>query len=310
LQSGEIFERENRLLRRSDGTYRWHLSRALPLRNAQGKITLWVGTATEVHEQKILETTLQQTAHQLTEANRKLYLTNEQLSYTNIDLDNFIYTASHDLKSPILNIEGLLEVLMDYLSPADLQSGQVQQVLELINDSVERFKRTIADLTEITQLQRNTNVISAVNLAEVVEEVVLDLQPQINEADAQLNIDVTHCPTFTFSAKNLRSIVFNLLSNAIKYRSPERKPVVKISCREEATALVFTVEDNGLGMNLKEDTQLFSLFRRLHDHVEGSGIGLFMVKRMMDNAQGKIEVVSQIGEGSTFTLYFPKSAAE
>lgn len=119
-------------------------------------------------------------------------------------------------------------------------------------------------------------------------------------------MDVSNCPTIRFSEKNLRSIVYNLLSNAIKYHSPERTPLVRVHCVENAELQVLSVEDNGLGMNITEDSQLFSMFRRLHDHVEGSGIGLYMVKKIIENAQGTIEVKSQEGVGSTFTVHFPR----
>ena len=274
----------------------------------------------QVHARKVVEESAQQAqtlAQELARANEELWvanqekqaaneelgLINQQLTRTNIDLDNFIYTASHDLKAPILNIEGLLHIL----TPEFSQAAEVQPVLDMMQESVKRFKQTISDLTEVTKLQRATEPVSLVNLAAVVQEVTLDLQPQLKQAQAKLMVEVGACPAFPFSVKNLRSIVYNLLSNAIKYRSPERDLVVKIHCREEETDLVLTVQDNGLGMNLTQDTPLFSMFHRLHDHVEGSGLGLFMVKRIIENAHGSIAVASRVGEGSTFTLRFPKS---
>jgi signal transduction histidine kinase len=94
-------------------------------------------------------------------------------------------------------------------------------------------------------MQRETSDIAMVNLAPVVEEVMLDLQPQIKQAQGIIQVNVGACPAFPFSAKNLRSIVYNLLSNAIKYRSPDRQLVVQIYLREEPTELILTVQDNG-----------------------------------------------------------------
>jgi signal transduction histidine kinase len=116
---------------------------------------------------------------------------------------------------------------------------------------------------------------------------------------------VPHGPVF---GKNARSIVYNLLSNAIKYRSPDRPPVVRVHCRPEGEYSELSVSDNGLGLDLSADKRekLFAMFKRLHNHVEGSGVGLYMVKRMIENAGGRIEVESTLGEGSTFKVYFKR----
>lgn len=288
------------------GTAFYH-SRLVPEFAPDGSVQSILAIARDITELKQAEAALQQTAQELAARNEELMSANLQLTRTNIDLDNFIYSTSHDLKTPILNIEGLLGVLQEFLSPMNLASEDIQQVLGMMQGSIERFKQTIADLTEITKLQQESNEVSLVNLSDVIQEVALDLQPQIQETGAKLSIDVSTCPAIPFTVKNLRSIVYNVLSNAIKYHSPEREPAIKIHCREEAAYWVLTVQDNGLGMNLTEDSKLFSMFRRLHDHVEGSGIGLYMVKRILENAQGKIEVESQVGKGSTFTLYFKRA---
>ncbi len=123
---------------------------------------------------------------------------------------------------------------------------------------------------------------------------------------AQLAVDLSGCPAIHFSEKNLRSVVYNLISNALKYRSPERVPLVRIGCESTPTDQVLTVGDNGLGMEPGRLNQLFTMFKRFHDHVEGSGIGLYMIKKMVENAGGKIEVESQVGVGSTFRVYFTR----
>ena len=118
-------------------------------------------------------------------------------------------------------------------------------------------------------------------------------------------MEVGGCPQVSFAEKNLRSIIYNLLSNALKYRHPDRAPVVHLRSHLEGRYAVLSVQDNGLGLNLDQDgSKLFALFQRLHDHVEGSGIGLYMVKKIVENAGGRIEVSSQQGVGSTFSVYF------
>jgi signal transduction histidine kinase len=101
-------------------------------------------------------------------------------------------------------------------------------------------------------------------------------------------------------------VVYNLLSNALKYRHPDRAPDVQLTYLRHDQHPLLRVQDNGLGLDLTQGTdKLFGMFQRLHTHVEGSGIGLYMVKKVVDNSGGRIEVASQLGEGTTFTVFFP-----
>ncbi|MDQ4140346.1 MAG: PAS domain-containing protein, partial [Bacteroidota bacterium] len=274
-----------------------------------GFYTMVSDVTDQVEAQRVIKESEQQAkalAEDLARTNEELRQANQQLTRTNIDLDNFIYTASHDLKAPILNIEGLMEALLDQLPPESMQAKTVQRTVELILDSVQRFKRTIEHLTEITKLQKeNSAEASPVNLGAVLKEVQLDLSPAIQAAQAQIEVDISLCPTIRFSEKNLRSIIYNLISNAIKYRSPARKPTVRIYCTLTEAFQILSVQDNGLGIDLSQEHKLFAMFKRLHNHVEGTGIGLYMVKKIIENAGGKIEVDSKVGEGSTFHVYFP-----
>ncbi len=97
-----------------------------------------------------------------------------------------------------------------------------------------------------------------------------------------------------------------MISNAIKYRSPNRPPVIKIETYEEGDFIILKVQDNGLGIDPAKQDKLFGMFKRLHDHVEGTGIGLYIVKRILENADGKIVVESKLNEGSVFKAYFKK----
>lgn len=320
LDTGEAFMHENRLLRH-DGVYRWHLNRSVPVRDDKGQIELWVGTSTDIHEHKLAEKELQRITRQLAATNRELAAANEEirasneelassnqkLSYINADMDNFIYTASHDLKAPISNIQGLLQVLKQNLSPDSRAASGTQRALAMIEQSIVRFTKTIADLSEITKLQKQANQpIELVNLAEVVAEVRMDIAVSIEQSEAQLEVDIAECGPIQFPPKNLRSVVYNLLSNAVKYRDPDRPPVIRIRCQTVDDYQVLTVSDNGLGMDLKRDKKLFGMFQRLHDHVEGTGVGLYIVKKVVENAGGKIEVESQVGQGTTFRVYFKR----
>ncbi|OON67563.1 sensor histidine kinase [Hymenobacter sp. CRA2] len=302
IGSGQALEIECRI-RNAAGEYRWMLGRALPSRNEQGEIIQWIGAYTDIHEHKLAQQRVAETQQQL----RENY---EQLTRINRDLDNFIYTASHDLKAPINNIEGLLQALLPEL-PAELAaSPSVQPILAMMQQSVDRFKRTIEHLTEVIKLQKEHEQPAAlVDMSVVIHEVSLDLAPLIQATGAQLEVSLGTCPHISFSEKNLRSIVYNLVSNAIKYHAPNRPPRVQVRCHHEDGITVLEVQDNGLGLNLANTQRLFSMFQRFHDHVEGSGIGLYMVKRIVENAGGRIEVASEIGVGSKFSVYFRRENA-
>jgi PAS domain S-box-containing protein len=277
-----------------------------PLRDEQGRVTGVAAVATEVSEQVAARQQVAQANEQLRVSNAELDATNQQLMRTNADLDNFIYTASHDLKAPITNIEGLLGALQEQLPGQVRQAGQVPQLLEMMAGAVERFQKTIAHLTDISKLQQSqTQPVQEVDLAEMVEEVLLDLAPELAATQAQLEMDVASCPTVSFSPKNLRSVVYNLLSNALKYHAPDRPPVVQLRCHSQQQQVVLEVQDNGLGLDAAQQAQLFMMFQRLHSHVEGSGVGLYMVKKIVENAGGTIAVRSEPGVGSTFVVTLP-----
>jgi signal transduction histidine kinase len=268
-------------------------------RNAHGQPDGVLVFAFEVTEQVRARQQAQALAAELTTAN-------QQLTRTNVDLDNFIYTASHDLKVPIANIEGLLLTLRHELPPAALV-GDVPEMLQLMQQATERFRRTIDQLTDVSKLQQAYDQpATLVPLAAVVEEVRLDLLPLLQHPGARLSVDVPADTCVPLSEKNLRSVVYNLLSNALKYRHPDRAPDVQLTYLRHDQHPLLRVQDNGLGLDLTQGTdKLFGMFQRLHTHVEGSGIGLYMVKKVVDNSGGRIEVASQLGEGTTFTVFFP-----
>ncbi|UYZ60854.1 PAS domain-containing sensor histidine kinase [Hymenobacter latericus] len=301
-------------LRRHDGQYRWAIDAGMPRYNAAGEYAGIVGTVFDIHERQLAEQALQRLTQQLRTArdearalNKQLQATNERLVRTNVDLDNFIYSASHDLRVPITNIEGLLDLLEHQLPTAALSSPELAPVLHMMHDSVERFKRTIGYLSEVTKLQKEFDQPPAqVSLAAVFDDVRQDLQPLIEQTGAHLEADLGQCPSVSFSPRNLRSVVYNLLSNALKYRHPERPPHIRIACEVQEHFTVLHVHDNGLGLEPEQQQQLFTMFRRLHGHVEGSGVGLYMVKRSVENAGGRIQVSSEPGVGSRFSVYFPR----
>ena len=263
--------------------------------------------AYEVTEQVRARQAIEISQHQTQALADELRRANVLLTRTNVDLDNFIYTASHDLRAPISNLEGLLQALRQELElPA--AEADTTRVLYLMENSIQRFQRTISYLTDITRLQKAHNQApETVVLADLVEAVRLDLAPQLAASGGQLEVAVSDCVTVAFAEKNLRSIVYNLLSNAFKYHATGRPPRVRVHCYFTDQATVLEVHDNGLGLSPEQQSRLFGMFQRLHDHVEGSGIGLYMVKKIVDNAGGRIEVESQLGIGSVFRVLLPRT---
>lgn len=267
-----------------------------------------------------LELRVQQRTAQLIRVNRELekeietrkkvekdiFVKNAELIRINGDLDNFVYCASHDLKSPLVNAEGLITALREEMPN---QNQQVNELVDRLDHSISRMHHTVQDLTEVSALQKGSEKADFKGLTfnEVLEEVKLNLADEIAATGVKITADFGAAEKVWFTPKNLNSIVFNLLSNAIKYRSPNRPPEVKLTTQEAGNYIMLAVADNGIGIDLiKHEKKIFYLFKRLHENTKGSGVGLFLVKRIMEFNQGRVEVESKLDEGTTFKIYFPK----
>jgi PAS domain S-box-containing protein len=295
LSKQHSFTMEYRLKRKSDGTYRWFLGRSVPMKDSQGNVTKWFGTATDIEDIKISGEKVKESEKQWREAATKL-------TKINVDLDNFVYMASHDLKAPIANMEGLMLAMNKKIN--DHPDEKVKKINEMIIFSIDRLKKTIGHLTEVSKIQKETaEDVERVYFKEILEAVEADLHLLISTADAVI-ISHFEIDSVTFSVRNFRSIIYNLVSNGIKYSHPDRKPEIVLKTFRKKNEIVLTVSDNGLGISQTQVSKLFGMFKRLHDHVEGSGIGLYIVKRNIENAGGRIKVESELGTGTTFKVYF------
>ncbi|MDO7854684.1 PAS domain-containing sensor histidine kinase [Hymenobacter convexus] len=290
LHTGEPFETENRW-RNQQGEYRWFLVRAEAIRDSSGAVVLWVGANTDVQDFK-------QAQLQLQEQNARLLRTNE-------DLDNFVYTASHDLKQPINNMAGIFEELT---RTAYFRDPEAIKLISYFERALGQIFGTIDDLSAIVRGQRQQQEVppEAVALAPLATEIINSLQDQVTQLGATFELDFDTCPTITFVRPNLQSMLYNLISNSLKYADPNRAPVVRLSSTPDAVSgrPILTVADNGLGIDMERyGDQLFQLFRRFHTHTEGTGMGLYLVNRIVQIHGGRLEVSSAVGEGTTFRIH-------
>ena len=241
--------------------------------------------------------------NRISRANEEILARNRQLDRTNQDLDNFVYAASHDLKQPVNNLAGLFGELRQ--STAFTEPDQML-ITRLIDESLLSLTTTITDLAAVVQEQRQPGeqLSEYVSLQPLLEEVQQILRPQLEETDSHILVDFSALPGLEYVRSNLRTILLNLLSNAVKYRHPDRVPAIELRSYLDKGCPALEIKDNGLGINLTQyGSELFHMFRRFHPQVgEGTGVGLFLVNRLVQTMGGEIAVESEIAQGTTFRL--------
>ncbi len=233
---------------------------------------------------------------------------NAELLKINNDLDNFVYTASHDLKAPVLNIEGLVYALTKAL--VEDRTEKINPMMEMIKKSILKFKETIQALTEVARTNRNVDDdYEYVNVEELLDDIKLSIKDILSATRAEIKADL-QCTQIYLSKSNLRSVIFNLITNAIKYRSPNRKPEIFLSCIKEDQNIILEIQDNGIGIPKEHHHKIFLMFKRVHTHAEGTGIGLYLVKRIVENEGGTISVESKVEQGTKFVIRLPQKLAQ
>ncbi|MBO9703878.1 MAG: PAS domain-containing protein [Sporocytophaga sp.] len=295
VTQGKTQWQEEYRFEKADGSYSNVLDRAYILHFEDGMPYRVIGSIVDL-------TSLKKTQLELEK-------TNKNLVRINADLDNFIYTASHDLKAPILNIEGLIQTIKLEVLPNN-EDEDFKSLLEMVDISIAKFKETIRDLTEIAKVQKEIIIDQEViDLKETIEETRLSILDSFiqNNVTLEYNLQV---PFILFSRKNLRSIFYNFISNGIKYRHPDRDPHLNITTETVGDFIIFTFSDNGLGIEEDKLDQMFGMFKRFHAHVDGTGIGLYIVKKIVENAGGKISVESTLNEGTTFRIFLKANSIQ
>jgi signal transduction histidine kinase len=235
---------------------RYYNASFLPMTDGQGQVTGLLNVAFDVTAQVAARQQVQELNEELASINEEMQATNEELNdantrllRTNADLDTFVYAASHDLKAPIANIEGLLNALRDYL-PTEAQEPMVPRLVGMMEAAILRFQETVGHLTDILRQQHAPEQPGEiVDLTRVLEDVRLDLLPLLESTHAELLVDLANAPRVRLSTRSLRSVLFNLLSNAVKYRAPGRTPQVQIRTHCDDQQVILEVQDNGMVMS-------------------------------------------------------------
>ena len=293
LNDGEVCQFEYRV-KHKDGGWRWLLSYDTVFdRDENGAVLRHIGVAADFTKQKEAEFAAQS-------ANTRLKSINEELS-------ELAYVASHDMKSPISNIMGLATHLS---TMPQIKDSEASSFIELILQSCTQAIEKLEDVVRVAQSRnlQQTARHRELDLLQIVNKVILTLQTDIKLHEATVEVDVSKAPKICFSALQIESILENLINNALKYRKPDTRPHVTITSQiDEERCVQLIVKDNGIGIDTQRDgLRIFGLFKRLNQSQPGSGIGLYLVKQMIQRAGGSIKVDGAPGKGASFMLTFPK----
>lgn len=243
------------------------------------------------------------------EKTEDLSSTNEELVRHNNELRQFSYTVSHNMRAPVARLLGLTDLLNRSKSDHDRS-----EIASMILKSSRELDEVLKDLNQIIDLRNDLyQVREKIAFVDEWQKTLFVLQEQLRPG-YKINIDFSQAPYIYSIRAMIQSIVYNLVSNAIKYRNPEKELCVDITTTLQPDgAVVLRVKDNGLGINLgTQKENIFKLYRRFHTHVDGKGLGLYLVKTQVDTLGGSIEVESDINKGTTFiiTLPHPKNVSK
>jgi PAS domain S-box-containing protein len=281
METGTPFELEARI-RGKDGEFRWFLIRSIPVRDEQGRIQRWFGSSTDIHQNKLMQL---------------------ELSRANQDLEQFAYSASHDLQEPLRNVK-IFSELLSRRHGTELE-GEAHDFLRNVTDSATRMEGLVRDLLAYTQTNTVGSPPRPVESGGVLRAALANLSGAILETNALVENDPL--PAVPAHAAQLQQLFQNLIGNAIKYHRPGIPPVIKVSASRQNGDWRFAVADNGIGIEPRYRDRIFGLFKRLHAQNEypGTGIGLALCLRIVERHHGKIWVESEPGKGSTFYFTLP-----
>ena len=275
VTTGKTYEVEYRFKRFSDGAYKWHLGRGLPMKNDAGEIVKWFGSCTDIDEYK-----------------RALELESKINQY-----EDFNRIVAHNLRGPA----GSIKMLLDLLVKEDCGVIEQRDLLTMLTQSSDILSETLNELMKVLEVRNNRNLpFDDCDIAEMVSYTERMLKGQIKSKQAILTTNLS-CPTVKFPKLYLESIFYNIISNALKYSKIDIAPQILITCEKLNDKTLITFKDNGLGIDLnRHQENLFKLNKVFHRGFDSKGVGLFMTKTQIEIFGGSIWVDSEPGVGSTF----------
>lgn len=271
-------------------------------------IAYYIRISTFKKNQRSLERKIDERTKELQQQKDKLIETGKALELKNEEIQRFTYAVSHDLKSPLSNIKGIANLIPMEIVMEDFPN--IEEYLSLIHLSCNNMSELIADITEIAHLGKIENTNEILNANEILNTSKSLIKAKLDVSKTQLNIS-ENLPHIYGDRKRIIQVFGNLLDNAIKYMGDEPNPTIHVQYEEDEETNTFLIRDNGSGMDESSLKELFTPFKRFHSNVKGTGLGLYMIKKIMDSHGGTIIAESEgKGKGTTFNLIFPKAKIE
>ena len=291
--AGKPFEFQARLRRAADGSFRCFLCRSVPLFDATGQVIRWFGSCTDIEDQS--------------ERANDLKASNEALRRSNTDLEQFAYAASHDLQEPLRMVALYTQLLgEEYSQQLD---DEARYYIEQAKKGALRMETLLHALLSYSLVTTSSaSLDSRADANASVRDAMENLESLIARSGAAIHFDdlpIVHLPSV-----RLTQLFQNLIGNSLKYRREGISPEVTISAvRQGAERWLFSVKDNGIGIAPEFLNHVFGIFKRMHGHeYEGTGIGLAICQRIVENAGGRIWAESELGQGTTFCFTLPESS--
>jgi PAS domain S-box-containing protein len=284
---GASYQMQHRI-QMADGTYRWHLSRAYPGRDGDGRIVKWFGTATDIDDQKRAQEILEQTVAERT----------ARLRDTVAELEHFSYTITHDLRAPLRAMQAFGEILREeYRSRLDEMGADY---LRRIIEAAGRMDSLITDSLNYAKAVQTELMLEPLDPGMLLRGIV-ESYPQFQPPRAEITL-APHFPRVLANAAGLTQCVSNLLGNAVKFVEPGKLPRVRIWAEERGDVVRLWCEDNGIGVPPDQQERIFVMFQRVSKSYEGTGVGLALVRKVAEKMRGRVGLESSPDGGTRFWL--------
>jgi len=266
----------------------WVRFSMIPIFNNESVITHWISIQRDITDEKKLETEKEHLIRELTQNNK--------------DLKQFSYITSHNLRAPLSNLIGLLNLIEDI----PIENEELEEILGGFTKSTHLLNETINDLVKVIIIKDNPSMQKEeVSLKEVFENVFSQLSFQIELHKPIIKLKFDRVPLLNTNKAYIESILLNLLTNSIKYKSENRKLKISITAEQIDHKAILTFKDNGIGIDLERNRdKVFGLYQRFHNYPDSKGLGLYLVKSQVETMGGTISIDSEVNKGTTFTITF------